>query len=78
MNLEKEQEPTTSKKVLSRSMTIKRLGQPKLLSSGSIEFHRIGLKYTTNLILKFISFNIKSGEKIGVVGRSGSGKSTIA
>jgi ATP-binding cassette subfamily C (CFTR/MRP) protein 3 len=37
------------------------------------------LKYrpTTETVLDNLSFSIKKGEKIGVVGRTGAGKSTI-
>ena len=42
-------------------------------------FDKVQLKYrpTTELVLKDLSFEIKGGEKIGVVGRTGAGKSTI-
>lgn len=44
-----------------------------------MEFKNVYLKYrpTTELVLKNLSFKAKSGEKIGVVGRTGAGKSTI-
>jgi len=32
----------------------------------------------TDLVLKNISFDIEPGMKVGIVGRTGSGKSTIA
>ena len=32
----------------------------------------------TELVLKKLSFNIKGGSKIGVVGRTGAGKSTLS
>jgi ABC-type multidrug transport system fused ATPase/permease subunit len=37
------------------------------------------LKYrpTTETVLRNLTFSIKAGEKIGVVGRTGAGKSTI-
>ena len=37
------------------------------------------LKYrpTTEIVLNDLSFKFKAGEKIGVVGRTGAGKSTI-
>ncbi len=47
---------------------------------GEIEFRNFSFKYKddkTN-VLKNISFKINNGEKIGIVGRIGSGKSTIA
>ncbi len=47
--------------------------------AGDIEFDNVCFHYAANRpILKNVSFNIKSGEHIGLVGHTGSGKSTIA
>ncbi|KAK9869788.1 hypothetical protein WA026_003520 [Henosepilachna vigintioctopunctata] len=48
-------------------------------SFGRLEFKNVNLKYkdTDPLILKNISFSVASGEKIGIVGRTGAGKSSI-
>lgn len=45
---------------------------------GSIFFHDVQLRYATNLALalKGINFEVRPGEKIGIVGRTGSGKSS--
>lgn len=47
---------------------------------GGIEFDDVSVKYAQNLdtVLKNVSFKIKPKEKIGLVGRTGSGKSTMA
>jgi ATP-binding cassette subfamily C (CFTR/MRP) protein 1 len=47
--------------------------------TGEVEFKNVSLKYRpgTETVLKNLSFEVKSGEKIGVVGRTGAGKSTI-
>lgn len=44
-----------------------------------MEFKNVSLKYrpNTETVLRNLSFKIKNGEKIGVVGRTGAGKSTI-
>lgn len=46
---------------------------------GEMEFKGVSLRYrpTTEIVLNKLSFNIRSGEKVGVVGRTGAGKSTI-
>lgn len=48
--------------------------------SGKIEFKNLQLRYgdESELVLDEISLKIKSGEKIGIVGRSGCGKSSLA
>lgn len=48
-------------------------------NKGEIEFKNVSLRYNEkqSLILKNISFKINANEKIGIVGRSGSGKSSI-
>ncbi|OCG36716.1 lipid A export permease/ATP-binding protein MsbA [Gilliamella sp. Gris1-4] len=49
-------------------------------AKGSIEFHQVTYTYPTRTSpsLNNISFKIKEGETIALVGRSGAGKSTIA
>ncbi len=45
--------------------------------NGDFEFKNVDFGYNENLVLKNLSFKIKSGETIGIVGKSGAGKSTI-
>lgn len=47
--------------------------------NGAIHFKEVSLSYDKNLpdVLKKISLDIKSGEKIGIVGRTGAGKSSF-
>lgn len=47
---------------------------------GKVQFDNISLRYRkkTELVLKNLSFTIKPGQKVGVVGRTGAGKSTLA
>jgi len=49
-------------------------------STGSIEFLDYCVKYRPDkeMVLKNLDISIESGEKIGIVGRTGSGKSTMA
>jgi ABC-type multidrug transport system fused ATPase/permease subunit len=48
--------------------------------NGHIEFQNVHLSYPTRpevLILKNLTFSVRAGEKVGVIGRTGSGKSTL-
>ncbi|CCK72352.1 ATP-binding cassette bilirubin transporter BPT1 KNAG_0J02730 [Huiozyma naganishii CBS 8797] len=48
-------------------------------SKGAIQFKNYSTRYRANLdpVLKNISININPGEKVGIVGRTGAGKSTL-
>ena len=47
--------------------------------TGDLEFRNVSLKYAEHLplVLKNVSLNIRSGTRVGLIGRTGSGKSTI-
>ena len=49
-------------------------------SRGKIEFVNYSVKYRpdTEIVLKNLSFTVNPGEHLGIVGRTGSGKSTIS
>ena len=53
--------------------------EKKWPNEGNIKFENYSVKYrpNTEIVLKKLNFEIKGNEKIGVVGRTGSGKSTI-
>ena len=46
---------------------------------GEIEFSHVNLTYREGLplVLKDVNFTAKAGEKVGVVGRTGAGKSSL-
>lgn len=46
-------------------------------SRGDIFFENVNLRYDADLVLKNINFHIGPGEKIGIVGRTGAGKSSL-
>ncbi|KAA6353581.1 MAG: putative multidrug resistance-associated ABC transporter, partial [Streblomastix strix] len=48
-------------------------------ASGRIQFDKVSFRYRSGLpyVLKDVSFDLKGGEKIGVCGRTGAGKSSI-
>ena len=48
-------------------------------TTGNIKFENVSFHYDANLpyVLNNLTFEIKSGEKIGIVGRTGAGKSSI-
>lgn len=61
-----------------RPSTKRFLHRPKL--SGKLAFDRVSFAYpaTQVAVLDEVSFSIKEGERVGIIGRVGSGKSTIA
>ncbi|KZO98300.1 multidrug resistance-associated ABC transporter [Calocera viscosa TUFC12733] len=52
---------------------------PTWPSQGQISFRNVQMRYREGLplVLKGISFDVKPGEKVGVVGRTGAGKTSI-
>ena len=54
-------------------------GRDQWPERGEIEFKNVSLKYRpdTETVLHDLSFKVRPGEKVGVVGRTGAGKSTI-
>lgn len=66
--------------VLDTAISIPEAATPKRLPEirGEIEFQNVVFGYSRqNPVIKGVTFSIKPGEMIGVVGRSGSGKTTI-
>ncbi len=49
----------------------------KITNFDSIEFNNINFSHKNNLIFKDINFKIKKNETIGIIGETGSGKSTF-
>jgi ATP-binding cassette subfamily B protein len=45
---------------------------------GEIEFERVSFRYGSRLVLDDVSFKVAPGQMIGIVGHTGSGKSTVA
>ncbi|CAF3575220.1 unnamed protein product [Rotaria sp. Silwood1] len=52
---------------------------PRWPTNGNIQIRNLSLRYRENLqvVVKDFSINIQSGEKIGIIGRTGSGKSSL-
>lgn len=44
---------------------------------GSFEFHNVNFSYPHHRVLKDISFKVKPGQMVAIVGKSGQGKSTL-
>lgn len=51
---------------------------PDWPSKGHIIFSNVSLAYDNKTVLEDLSFEIKAREKIGIVGRTGAGKSSIS
>nr|WP_314858196.1 ABC transporter transmembrane domain-containing protein [uncultured Undibacterium sp.] len=65
--------------VLEADLVIQDLGQLKLDPVGELRFDDVSLSYPaqTNLALKKLSFTLKAGQTLGIVGPTGAGKSTV-
>jgi ABC-type multidrug transport system fused ATPase/permease subunit len=66
-------------KLASTAINISRHASASWPSLGVVEFHEVHAKYRENLptVLNGVTFSVKAGEKIGVVGRTGAGKSSL-
>ncbi|MEZ6330510.1 MAG: ABC transporter ATP-binding protein [Candidatus Saccharimonadales bacterium] len=66
--------------VLSDHEGIENLRKDSLLPprlSGVVRFENVSYSYKDNLVLNNVNFTVNAGEKIGIIGPSGGGKSTI-
>jgi ABC-type multidrug transport system fused ATPase/permease subunit len=65
--------------IMDAEVTIKEKPNPVLISEfkSTIEYKNVNFKYEKDPVLQDISFTIEKGKAIALVGRSGSGKSTI-
>lgn len=66
-------------KVFSMVPSIENKEQAKNFDNYEIEFKNVSFKYNqaSEYVLKNINFNITQGEKVGIIGSTGSGKSTL-
>ncbi len=51
--------------------------KPLMVNHGDIEFQNVYFKYRNKYVLRDLNLTVKSGERIGVVGASGAGKTTL-
>lgn len=65
--------------VLETSSSIQELQHPQGLESYDIEFKDVSFKYHDHSeeVLKHMSFHIKQGQQVGIIGGTGSGKSSL-
>ncbi|WP_338733305.1 ABC-F family ATP-binding cassette domain-containing protein [Mangrovimonas cancribranchiae] len=47
------------------------------LGNKVVEFHNVSLSYGDNVLLNQFNYNFQNGERLGIIGKNGSGKSTF-
>ncbi|RSK40529.1 ABC-F family ATP-binding cassette domain-containing protein [Mangrovimonas spongiae] len=47
------------------------------LGNKVVEFHNVSLRYGENVLLDQFNYNFQNGERLGIIGKNGSGKSTF-
>ena len=63
--------------VLVSQEDLKELDIPKETSSDHIVFEHVGFAYTAEPCIHDVNFSIKRGESLGIIGSTGSGKTTL-
>ena len=65
--------------VLNEESSIKEINETESLDSYSIEFKNVFFKYyeSSEYVLEDISFKVNQGERVGIIGSTGSGKSSL-
>ena len=51
---------------------------PLVKCEGEISFDQVSFRYGSRLVLNDVSFSVKPGQMVGIVGHTGSGKSTVS
>ncbi len=66
--------------ILDRVSSVIEPKNPKVLPHvvGSLEFENISFRYGSRVVVNHINFEVAAGEMVGIVGHTGSGKSSIA
>ncbi len=67
------------KKIYKKASTLQINNEPVKLESidGSVEFSHVSLSFGDKAVLKDVSFKLPAGKTLGIMGETGSGKSTI-
>lgn len=72
-------EETEKRFFAGKSLTDKAAPQEQWMTSGELEFKKFSCRYRDDLpmVLKSIDLKVRAGTKVGIVGRTGAGKTTL-